>query len=160
MGAKITLIGAARGVQRENNLISFRIVTGPAIDSSPKGLKLFGQVIYHVQCSQRQWNQARASDDDESDLIAEGYCEPRQDPDTGKLYIAVVAMSLRSMRKQNKQKLEQLSEELKKAKAAYQEAKASGAAQKEMESLAERLVKAHESVEKFLERHPELNETN
>jgi len=160
MGAKITLIGAAKGIQRQNNLISFRMVTSPATESPPKGLKLFGQVTYHVQCSQRQWNRARASDDDESDLIVEGYCEPRQDPDTGNLYIAVVAMSLRSMRKQNEQKLEQLSEELEKAKAAYQEAKFSDVTRKEMESLAERLIKAHESVEKFLERHPELGETN
>jgi hypothetical protein len=159
MGAKITLTGAAKGVQRQDNLISFRMVTGPATGSPPKGLELFGQVTYHVECSQRQWNRALASDDDDSDLIVEGYCEPRQDPDTGKLYIAIVAMSLRSMRKQNEQKLEQLSEELEKAKAAYQEARAGEATRKEMESLAERLVKAHESVEKFLERHPELSET-
>jgi hypothetical protein len=146
MGAKITLTGAAKGVQRQDNLISFRMVTGPATGSPPKGLELFGQVTYHVECSQRQWNRALASDDDDSDLIVEGYCEPRQDPDTGKLYIAIVAMSLRSMRKQNEQKLEQLSEELEKAKAAYQEARAGEATRKEMESLAERLVKAHESV--------------
>lgn len=156
MGAKITLTGAAKGMQRQDNLISFRLVTGPATKSPPRGLKLFGQVTYQVQCSQRQWSRARTSDKDDSDLIVEGYCEPRQDPVTGKLYIAVVAMSLRSMRKQSEQKLQQLSDELEKAKTVYQEAKASGAPRQELEPLAEHLVKAHESVERFLERHPEL----
>ncbi len=159
MGAKITLIGAAQDVQRRNNLVSFRMVTGPAADSPPKGLKLFRQVTYHVQCTQRQWNRARAGDDDGSDLIVEGYCQPQQDPSTGKLYIAVVALSLRSTRKQNEQKLQQLADELESAKVAYQEAKTGGAPLRELELLAERLVKAHESVAKFLERHPELSET-
>jgi len=158
MGAKITLTGTPRGVQRHDRIVSFRIATGPATNSPPKGLKLFGQVSYRVQCTQRQWNRARAGDDDTSDLIVEGYCEPRQDPETGKLYIAVVAMSVRSMRKQNEQKLKQLMTELEKAKAAYQEAKAGGATRRELEPLAERLVKAHESVERFLERHPELRD--
>jgi hypothetical protein len=156
MGAKITLTGAAKGMQHQNNLISFQLVTGPATKNPPKGLNLFGQVTYQVQCTQRQWNRARASADDHSDLIVEGYCEPRQDPATGKLYIAVVAMSLRSMKRQNEQKLQQLAKELEKAKAAYQETKSSGATRQELEPLAERLVKAHESVERFLERHPEL----
>lgn len=159
MGAKITLTGAAKGVQRQDNLILFRLVTGPATKSPPRGLKLFGQVTYQVQCSQRQWNRARVSDDDDSDLIVEGYCEPQQDPATGKLYIAVVALSLRSMMRQNEQKLQQLSDELEKAKAVYQEAKACGALRQELEPLAERLVEAHESMERFLGRHPELGES-
>ncbi len=158
MGVKITLTGAAKGVQQQNNIILFHMVAGPATDSPPKGLELFGQMTYHVQCTQRQWNRARADDDDNSDLIVEGYCEPRQDADTGKLYIAVVATSLKSTRKQNEQKLQQLSEELEKAKAAYQEAKTGGATRKELESLAERLVKAHESIENFLKRHSEMSE--
>ena len=136
MGAKITLTGKARGMQRQNNIVSFRLVTGPTTKSPPRGLKLFGQVTYRVQCSHRQWNRVRASDDN-SDLLVEGYCEPRQDPATGKLYIAVVAMSLRSMKKQNEQKLKQLSDELEKAKAAYQEAKAGGASRQELEPLAD-----------------------
>jgi hypothetical protein len=156
MGAKITLIGAAKGVQRQNNLVSFHMVTGPATDSPPKGLKLFGQVTYCVQCTQRQWNRARAGDDDSSDLIVEGYCQPQQEPSTGKLYIAVVALSLRSTRKQHQKKLQQLADELQSAKVVYQEAKTGGATLRELEALAERLVKAHESVENFLERHPEL----
>jgi len=157
MGAKITLTGAAKAIQRQDNIISFRLVTGPATKNPPKGLKLFGQVTFHVQCTRRQWNRARVGPDDNSELIVEGYCEPRQDPDTGKLYVAVVAMSLRSMRKQNEQKLAQLAQELEKEKSAFQEARASGAMRKELEPLAERLVKAHESVERFLERHPESN---
>jgi hypothetical protein len=157
MGAKITLTGAARGMQRRQNVISFQLVTGPATKNPPKGLKLFGQVVYRVQCTQRQWNRARASDDDNSDLVIEGYCEPQQDPTTGKLYIAVVAMSLRSMRRQNEQKLQQLANELEKSKIAYQEARADGATRQELEPLAESLVKAHKSVERFLERHPELS---
>ncbi len=156
MGAKITLTGTVKGVQRQNNIVSFRLITGPSTKNPPKGLQLFGQVTYHVQCTQRQWNRARADGDDTSDLIVEGYCEPQQDPATGKLYIAVVAMSLRSMRKQNEQKLEQLADELDKAKAAYQEAKDGGTGRQELKSIAERLVRAHESVERFLERHPEL----
>jgi hypothetical protein len=157
MGAKITLTGAARGMQRQQNVISFQLVTGPATKNPPKGLTLFGQAVYRVQCTQRQWNRARASDDDSSDLVIEGYCEPRQDPATGKLYIAVVAMSLRSMRKQNEQKLKQLADELEKSKIVYQEAKADGVARQELEPLAESLVKAHKNVKRFLERHPELS---
>jgi hypothetical protein len=145
-------------MQRQDNIISFQVVTGPAAKSSPKGLELFGQVTYQVQCTRRQWNRARVDDDDNSELIVEGYCEPRQDGATGKLYIAIVAMSLRSMKKQSEQKLKQLADELEKAKVAYQEAKAGGAARQELEPLAERLIKAHESVERFLERHPELRE--
>jgi hypothetical protein len=156
MGAKITLTGAAKGVQRQNNLVSFQLVTGPAAKNPPKGLSLFGQVVYRVQCTQRQWKRARASGEDNSALIVEGYCEPQQDPATGKLYIAVVAMSLQSMKRQNEQKLQQLAEEAEKAKVAYKEAKSGGATRQELEPLAERLVKAHESVERFLERHPEL----
>jgi hypothetical protein len=60
------------------------------------------------------------------------------------------------MRRQNEQKLQQLAEEAEKAKVAYKEAKSGGATRQELEPLAERLVKAHESVERFLERHPEL----
>ena len=154
MGAKITLTGAVKAIQRQDNIISFRLVTGPATKNPPKGLKLLGQVTFHVQCTRRQWNRARAGPDDNSELIVEGYCEPRQDPDTGKLYVAVVAMSLRSMRKQNEQKLAQLAQELEKEKSAFQEARAT---RKELEPLAECLVKAHESVERLLDRHPESN---
>jgi len=157
MGAKITLTGTATGIQRQNTIVSFRLITGPATKTAPRGLELFGQVTYHVQCTQRQWKRAYASNDDHSELIVEGYCEPRHDPATGKLFVAVVAMSLHSMRKQNEQKLEQLSDDLEKAKTAFQEAKAGGASRQELEPLAERLVKAHESVERFLERHPELD---
>ena len=156
MGAKITLTGTARGLQRQNQIVSFRLVTGPATKNAPRGLELFGQVTYHVQCTQRQWKRAHVSHDDHSELIVEGYCEPRHDPATGNLFVAVVAMSLHSMRKQNEQKLGQLSDDLEKAKAAFQEAKTGSASRQELEPLAERLVKAHESVERFLERHPEL----
>jgi len=44
-----------------------------------------------------------------------------------------------------------------KARAAFQEARASGVTRKELEPLAERLVRAHEGVERFLERQPELS---
>ena len=156
MGAKIALTGVAKGLQREENIVSFQLVTGPATKSAPRGLVLFDQVTYHVQCTMRQWNRARTSSDDNSELIIEGYCEPRQDPATGKLFIAVVAMSLRSMRKHNEQKLSLLCDDLEGAKAAYQEAKTGGTSRQELEVLADQLVKAHESVERFLERHPEL----
>jgi len=156
MGAKIHLVGPAKDVRREDKIVSFRIVTGPAAKSPPRGLRLFGQVTYRVQCTRRQWRRARSSPDDNSDLIIEGYCEPRQDPETGKLYIAVVAMSVTTVRTQNERKLAQLTEELEKAKLAFAQAKEAGASREELEPLAARLVKAHESVQKFLEKHPEL----
>jgi len=77
MGAKITPTGTAKGMQRQDDIISFQLVTGPAIKNAPRGLELVGQVTYHVQCTQRQWKRARAGSDDNSELIVEGYCETR-----------------------------------------------------------------------------------
>jgi len=155
MGAKIILTGAAKDIRHEGQIVSFRLVTGPATQTAPKGLKLFGPVTYQVQCTQRQWNRALEGPDDPSDLIVEGYLEPRRDPERGKLTIAVVAMSVTSLRKQNEQKLAQLQQALDEARDAFREAKEGGAPQAELEQKAAAFVKATESVERFRERHPE-----
>ena len=157
MGAKITLTGAAKDILHYGRIISFRLVTGPATEDAPKGLELFGPVTYWVQCTQRQWNRAFWSPDDHSDLVIEGFQEPRRDPGRGKLSIAVVATSVTSQRKQNERKLAQAMQALDEVKAAFREAaKERGAPRVELEQEAEAFVEAQESVKRFGERHPEL----
>ena len=156
MGSKIILTGAAKDVRIKDQIVSFRLVTGPAVQHPPKGLKLFGQVSYQVQCVKKQWNKARYGPDDNSDLIIEGYLEPRVDEETGKLYIAVVAMSVLSMRVQNERKLVQLTQAYEEALVAFKKAREEEVPEKELESKAAVLVKAQESLDRFRERHPEL----
>ncbi|CAG0981039.1 hypothetical protein ANRL4_01874 [Anaerolineae bacterium] len=121
MSAKITLIGQPQGVQVKNGIVSFTITTGPASSTAPKGLKLFKSVAYHVECSERQYHRGRADGHDKSELILEGYLEPRLD-ETGKLYVAVVALSVISKQVQHSRKVEQLREETIKAEEAYEQA--------------------------------------
>ncbi len=157
MGAKIVLTGTAKGVQQhtKTNKVGFTIVTGPASKTAPKGLKLFGETRYVVECSARQWRRARFSEDDNSDLTIEGFQEPRHQ--MGKTYIAVVAMSIQSMRLQKERKLKQLTNELEQSKAAFAEAKdAGGMSKAELEPLAARLVKASDNLAKFREYNPDL----
>ena len=92
MTAKVTLIGAPQGLRIEKDIVTFRIITGPASNTAPKGLTLFKATAYVVQCAQRQYNRGRASERDKSELVIEGYQEPRIGED-GKPYIAVVALS-------------------------------------------------------------------
>ena len=157
MGAKIILTGTAKNVQQhtKTNKVSFAIVTGPASKTAPKGLKLFGDVRYMVECSARQWRRARFSEDDDSDLTIEGFQEPRQQG--GKTYIAVVAMSVQSIRLQKERKLKQLTNELEQAKAAFAEAKDADVPKAELEPLAARLVKASDNLTKFREYNPGLS---
>jgi hypothetical protein len=157
MGAKIVLTGQAKNIQKDDHVVSFHIIAGPTTQHPPRGLKLYGQVRYHVECSARQWRRARQDPSDDSDLMIEGYLEPRREPETGKLYIAVVATSLQSTQVQNMRKLEQLSEVLEQARQAYVQARESGASESELEKVAAAFVRANESVCQFLGKHPELS---
>jgi hypothetical protein len=121
MTAKITLIGQPQHLQIKNGIASFSIITGPASNTAPKGLALFKAVTYRIECSERQLNRGRADARDKSELILEGYLEPRVD-ETGKPYIAVVALSVISKQVQNARKVEQLREETLKAEEAYEQA--------------------------------------
>lgn len=156
MGAKIILTGSAKNIQNhaKTNTVTFTIMTGPAVKTAPKGLTLFREVKYVVECSARQWRQARFSDDDNSDLVIEGFQEARQEG--GKLYIAVGAMSVQSNRLQQERKLGQLVAEFEQAKAVFAEASQANIPKNELEVLAARLVKASDGLTKFREAHPEL----
>lgn len=121
MTAKLTLMGQPQHVQVKNGVVAFTIITGPASNTAPKGLVLFKAVTYRVECSERQFNRGRADAQDKSELILEGYLEPRMD-ETGKPYIAVVALSVVSKQVQTARKLEQLRDETVKAEEAYEQA--------------------------------------
>ena len=120
MTAKLTLIGQPQHLQVKNGIASFSIITGPASSTAPKGLTLFKAVTYRVECSERQFNRGRVDTQDQSELILEGYLEPRVD-ETGKPYIAVVALSVISKQVQSARKLEQLHEETIKAEEVYEQ---------------------------------------
>jgi hypothetical protein len=119
MSAKTTLIGQPQSLQiNKDGIVTFKIIAGPASNTTPKGLPLFKATTYVVQCTQRQLNRGRASDRDKSELVIEGYQEPRIGED-GKPYIAVVALSVASKQAQAERKLVQLREEVEKAEDAY-----------------------------------------
>ena len=76
MTAKITLIGAPQGLRIEKDIVTFRIITGPASNTAPKGLTLFKATNYVVQCAQRhdlrsKSNRGRADERDKSELVIE-----------------------------------------------------------------------------------------
>lgn len=156
MGAKIALTGQAKAIQKNNQIVSFYIVTGPATGRPPRGLKLFSQVRYYVECTTRQWRRARQDPNDDSDLTIEGYLQPRRDPETGKLYVAVVAMSVQSTLVQHHRKLQQLTQILQETREAYRQAREAEVSIVELEAKAAAFVKASESVQKLLQKHPEL----
>jgi hypothetical protein len=156
MGAKITLAGQAKDIEKQERSVSFYIVTGPATRHPPRGLKLFGQTRYHVECTLRQWSRAHYAPDDDSDMIVEGYLEPRRDPETGHLYIAVIATALQSKLCQRMSKLQQLREALEQAREAFKQAKATGVDRGTLEGKAAALVEANESLQRFMGQHPEL----
>ncbi len=156
MGAKIVLTGQARDIQKSDQAISFTVVTGPATRRPPRGLRLFEPVHYRIECTARQWQRAREDPNDQSDLLVEGYIEPRRDPETGQVYVAVVATLLQSMAVQNRAKLRQLEQALQDARAAYQQARESGMPRAEMEARAAAFVQANAGRNEFLELHPEL----
>lgn len=157
MGAKIQLIGKPEKLRIEGTIVTFHITTGPSVKHAPKGLQLFGETTYVVQCTRRQLNRGRASENDDSELIIEGYQEPRVDKRSGRPRIAVVAMSLTSMRKQNERKLAQISDQFVKAEEEYAAAyERYGGDSPEARAALEGMEKVKGNLLKFLERHPEL----
>lgn len=156
MSAKVTLIGQPHSLSIKDGIVSFKLLTGPASNTAPKGLQLFKAATYLVQCSERQFNRGRTNARDTSELILEGYQEPRVD-ESGKLYIAVVALSVVSKQTQNIRKLEQLREETVKAEEAYDaacEQFGDGSPQAQAASEAFEAVKA--GLLKFMASHPEV----
>ena len=156
MTAKLTLIGQPQGLRIEKDIVTFKIITGPASNTAPKGLTLFKATIYVVQCAQRQYNRGRASERDKSELVIEGYQEPRIGED-GKLYVAVVALSVASKNLQAARKLEQLNEEVGKAEDAYNAAcDQYGDDTPQARAALEAFEKLKAGLVKFMESHPEL----
>jgi hypothetical protein len=156
MGAKIVLSGEAKDIQITEDVVSFNIITGPAIRTPPPGLELYGSTRYHVQCTARQWGEARQDPKDQSALLIEGYLEPRRDEGTGQPYIAVAATMLQSTLAHNRLRLEQLEVALQRARDAFSAARATGAPQAELEEKAQAFVRANAKIQKLLSRHPEL----
>lgn len=156
MSAKITLVGHPEDLQISQSIVSFRIVTGPASNTAPKGLPLFETTTYTVQCNERQYNRGRAHADDESDLIIEGYLEPRLDGN-GKPVIAVVATALNSMLAQNEKKLQQLREQFVQAETAYETACTTHGENSPHANMAlEQWETTKASLLRYLEKHPEF----
>lgn len=158
MGARLTLVGKARDIQKTDRGISFTIVTGPATSHPPRGLNLYGPVQYRVECSPRQWRRARHRVDDPSDLIVEGYLEPHRDPESAQLYVAVIATTVQSTLAQDHRKLQQLTEVLDEARDEYRRARQGGCDRSVLEEKAAAFVKANEGVQHFLQAHPDLLE--
>jgi hypothetical protein len=156
MTAKVTLVGQPQGLCIEKDIVTFRIITGPASSTAPKGLMLFQAVTYVVQCSQRQLNRGRVSDRDKSELIIEGCQEPRIGED-GRPYIAVVALSIVSKQAQTERKLVQLREEVEKAEDAYNAAcDQFGDASPQAQAAFETFEKMKAGLVKFMASHAEL----
>jgi hypothetical protein len=156
MSVKVNLTGQPQGLRIEKDIATFKIVAGPASSTAPKGLPMFRAVTYVVQCSQKQYKKARASEQDKSELIIEGYQEPRVD-ESGKPYIAVVATSVLSKQTQNERKLTQIRDEVVKAEEAYEAAcDQFGQASQPARAALELLEKVKANLLKFMSNHPEL----
>jgi hypothetical protein len=156
MSAKVNLSGQPQGIQIGSDIVTFKIVTGPASSTAPKGLPMFKAVTYVVQCSAKQFRKARANENDKTDLIMEGYQEPRLDANN-KLYIALVATSIMSKQSQSERKLEQIREEVIKAEEAYDAAcNQAGQDSPHARAALELLEKVKANLLQFLRSHPEL----
>ncbi len=155
MGAKVMITGPAKAVQfnKKKNKWTFRISAKPAFGNSPKGMKMFGSTEYHIECTNRQWRRGHASENDNSDLVIEGYQEPRQDK--GKLYIAVVAMSVSTKGLQTERKFNQIKGELDKAIDTFREGKGASLPPDQLRDLAAQVVKAEENLNKFIQKNKE-----
>ncbi len=155
MSAKVNIIGQPQGLRIEKDIATFKIITGPASSTAPKGLPMFKAATYLVQCSQKQYRKARASEQDKSELIIEGYQEPRVD-EGGKLYIAIVATSVLSKQSQTERKLVQIRDEVVKAEEAYEAAcNQFGQDTPQAQSALELLEKVKANLVKFMSNHPE-----
>ena len=156
MTARITLIGQPQHLQVKNGIASFSIITSPASNTAPRSLTLFKAVTYRVECSERQFNRGRGDAQDKSELILEGYLEPRVD-ETGKPYIAVVAPSVVSKQVQTARKFEHLREETVKAEEVYYEEACNqfGEESPQAQAAAESFEKAKAGWLKFKAAHSE-----
>jgi hypothetical protein len=157
MGAKIVLSGQTVEIERTTETVSFTIVTGPATRRAPRGLDLLGSTRYRVTCTTQLWERAHAIPDDPSDMLVEGYLEPRRDPESDELYVAVVATAMQSTLPHNQRRLEQLQSALDEAKEAFRRASQKSGSKQDAQAKAAAFVKANDRVKRFLERHPELN---
>ncbi|MBN1641474.1 MAG: hypothetical protein JXA09_09580 [Anaerolineae bacterium] len=156
MGAKVMLSGRARNIQKEERSVCFVIVTGPATRHPPRGLKLFGQTRYVVECTVRQWRKAHLEPEDDTDLIVEGYLEPRRDATTGQLYVAVIATAIQSKLYQAACRLDELKDLLEECREAYKRARDEGRDHAQLEACAAAFVEANQELQAFLASHPEL----
>ena len=156
MGAKIVLSGQATEIERTTETVTFTIQTGPATRRAPRGLDLYGRTRYRVTCTARLWGQAHPIPDDPSDLLVEGYQEPRRDPERDELYVAVIATAMQSTRPHNEQRLAQLQADLEQAKEDFRRVSQEGGAKKAQQAKAAAFVKANDRMKRFLQRHPEL----
>jgi hypothetical protein len=158
MGAKIVLSGQAIEIEKTGETVSFTIHTGPATRRPPRGLDLYDRTRYRVTCTTQLWESAHKVPDDPSDLLVEGYIEPRRDPESDELYIAVVATAMQSTRPHNERRLAQLQEALDAAREAFRLASERGVSKNQAQAKAAAFVKANDRLKRFLERHPELKE--
>jgi len=156
MGAKIVLSGQATEIEKTTETVTFTIHTGPATRRAPKGLDLYGRTRYRVTCATQLWDQAHPIPDDPSDLLVEGYQEPRRDPESDELYVAVIATAMQSTRPHNERRLAQLQEALEEAKEGFRRVSQKGGSKKAQQAKAAAFVKANDRLKRFLERHPEL----
>jgi hypothetical protein len=156
MGAKIVLSGQATEIVKKTDFVSFTIVTGPATRRPPRGLDLYDRTRYHVTSAAQLWEKAHPIPDDPSDLLVEGYLEPRRDPESGELYVAVVATAMQSTRPHNERRLAQLQQVLEAAREGFRRASQEGGSKKATQAKAAEFIKANDRVKSFLARHPEL----
>ena len=118
MGATITLTGRPRNVRSAERGVAFEIVAGPANASTPRGMPVFSLTTYHALCSQRMWDRGHMDSEDRSDVIIEGYLEPRVS-EGGQPYVAVVATSLTTKLVEITSHAQQLLADAAKAEKAY-----------------------------------------
>jgi hypothetical protein len=156
MGAKIVLSGQTTEIEKTTDYVSFTIHTGPATRRPPRGLELYESTRYRVTCTTSLWDRAHKVPDDPSDMLVEGYLEPRRDPESGELYVAVVATAIQSTLPHNRRRLEKLQQTLDEAREDFRRASEQGASKKVTQARAAAFVKANDRVKRFLERHPEL----
>jgi hypothetical protein len=156
MGAKIVLSGQTVEIERTTETVSFTIETGPATRRPPRGLDLYDPIRYRVTCTTELWDRAHQVPDDPSDMLVEGYVEPRRDEESGELYVAVVATAMQSTLPHNRRRLEQLQQALDEARESFRRASQEGGSKQVAQAAAAAFVKANDRVKRFLERHPEL----
>ena len=69
MGAKIVLSGEVHNIQRDGEVVTFTIDTGPATRHPPAGLRLYGRTRYRVECTASQWERANQEQDEHEAVI-------------------------------------------------------------------------------------------